>query len=391
MLSGIAHDPIQRDVFTPIFFGAAIHIPDADDIMTPGALAKWVAEHAVSVTHLTPAMGQLLTANAVTEMPSLRVALFVGDVLTKRDVKRLQRLAPNLIAVNMYGTTETQRAVSYLVCASVFRSLLVWQILPAGRGMKDVQLLVLNQEMQMAGVGELAELFVRSPHLSAGYMGLPEATAEKFLVNPVSPIDACQCMTFTNEPADRFYRTGDLGRYLHNGDVECIGRADDQVKIRGFRIELGEIDTFLGQHPDVRENKTLVRRDKNEEKQIISYFVPLDQYDLDALRRHLQGKLPSYSVPSIFFPIEAMPLTPNGKIDKAKLPFPDTAVMLLNRTRKEVNEQLTQLQSQLMNVWEETLGKYLGTGQLVAMTKPIVFELILANCALLSRPPCSSR
>jgi len=105
------------------------------------------------------------------------------------------------------------------------------------------------------------------------------------------------CLQFTNEPADRFYRTGDLGRYLHNGDVECIGRADDQVrlqrpssslrlgvsssrwlqvKIRGFRIELGEIDTFLGHHPDVRENKTLVMRDRNEEKQIISFFVPED-------------------------------------------------------------------------------------------------------------------
>lgn len=138
------------------------------------------------------------------------------------------------------------------------------EILPSGRGMKDVQLLVLNKHMEEAGIGELAELFVRSPHLSAGYLGLPEQTDEKFLVNP-----------FTKQPSDRFYRTGDLGRYLHTGIVECIGRADDQVKIRGFRIELGEIDTYLGQHPDVRENKTLVMRDKNEEKQIISFFVPV--------------------------------------------------------------------------------------------------------------------
>lgn len=114
MLSGIAHDPIQRDVFTPIFFGATIHIPDASDIGNPGALAEWVRDSGVTIVHLTPAMGQLLTANATAEMPSLRVALFVGDVLTKRDIKRLQRLAANVVAVNMYGTTETQRAVSYL-------------------------------------------------------------------------------------------------------------------------------------------------------------------------------------------------------------------------------------------------------------------------------------
>jgi L-aminoadipate-semialdehyde dehydrogenase len=114
MLSGIAHDPIQRDVFTPIFFGASIHIPDASDIGNPGALAEWVQASGVTIVHLTPAMGQLLTANATAEMPSLKVALFVGDVLTKRDIKRLQRLAANVVAVNMYGTTETQRAVSYL-------------------------------------------------------------------------------------------------------------------------------------------------------------------------------------------------------------------------------------------------------------------------------------
>eukprot|EP00730_Choanoeca_flexa_P002676 TRINITY_DN11128_c0_g1_i1.p1 TRINITY_DN11128_c0_g1~~TRINITY_DN11128_c0_g1_i1.p1 ORF type:complete len:749 (+),score=225.20 TRINITY_DN11128_c0_g1_i1:35-2248(+) len=247
----------------------------------------------------------------------------------------------------MYGTTETQRAVSFLKVPNSSSIDLFKEILPAGRGMKDVQLLVLNKHMKMAGIGELAELFVRSPHMSAGYLGLPDKTAEKFLVNP-----------FTNEPADRFYRTGDLGRYLHNGTVECIGRADDQVKIRGFRIELGEIDTFLGQHPDVRENKTLVMRDRNEEKQIISFFVPkTEHYDLASMRKHLQAKLPSYAVPSIFYPLTKMPLTPNGKIDKSKLPFPDTAIMMLNRTQQEVKEQLTQLQSELMGVWEAVLGR----------------------------------
>jgi L-aminoadipate-semialdehyde dehydrogenase len=101
MLSGIAHDPIQRDVFTPIFMGASIHIPTAEDIGNPGALATWVGSNGITVVHLTPAMGQLLTANAEAEMPSLKVGLFVGDVLTKRDVKRLQRLAANVVVVNM--------------------------------------------------------------------------------------------------------------------------------------------------------------------------------------------------------------------------------------------------------------------------------------------------
>ena len=154
------------------------------------------------------------------------------------------------------------------------------------------------------------------------------------------------------------YRTGDLGRYLPDGTVECTGRADDQIKIRGFRIELGEIDTHLSRHPRVRENVTLVRRDKDEEKVLVSYFVPTDdvqseseavqdvkeadipdgpgrdslwrirQYNrlIKDIRDYLKGKLPSYSVPTLFVPMTRMPLNPNGKIDKPALPFPDTVL-----------------------------------------------------------------
>jgi L-2-aminoadipate reductase len=159
------------------------------------------------------------------------------------------------------------------------------------------------------------------------------------------------------------YKTGDLGRYLPDGTVECTGRADDQVKIRGFRIELGEIDTHLSRHPHVRENVTLVRRDKDEEKVLVSYFVPgpgaaeLEEQSSAAedadegkkiagqskeaglvrgirrhrrlikdIRDHLKKKLPSYSVPTIYVPLSKMPLNPNGKIDKPALPFPDTAL-----------------------------------------------------------------
>eukprot|EP00051_Salpingoeca_urceolata_P007651 m.99362 g.99362 ORF g.99362 m.99362 type:complete len:1315 (-) comp15332_c1_seq1:111-4055(-) len=354
MLSGIAHDPIQRDVFTPIFFGAQIHIPDAEDIGNPGALAKWVAEHEVTVTHLTPAMGQLLTANADTPMPSLRTALFVGDVLTKRDILRLQRLATNVTAVNMYGTTETQRAVTFMKIENRPGVMSVMkEILPAGRGMKDVQLLVINDCNNLGGIGELGELYVRSPHLSAGYMGLPDATAAKFVTNP-----------FTNDPKDRMYKTGDMGRFLHNGIVECIGRADDQVKIRGFRIELGEIDTYIGQHPSVRETKTLVMRDAHEEKQIISFFVPMKKsYSIEKIRQFLATKLPTYAIPSVLCPLAKMPLNPNGKVDKTKLPYPDTAIILAQRAGasmqdvKEAVSKATPLQRELMSIWEEALGR----------------------------------
>ncbi|RDB30310.1 L-2-aminoadipate reductase [Hypsizygus marmoreus] len=372
MLSGIAHDPIQRDMFTPLFFGAQLHVPTADDIGTPGRLAEWMAASEVTVTHLTPAMGQLLSAQATRQIPSLLNAFFVGDVLTKRDCLRLQSLAANVRIINMYGTTETQRAVSYFAIppVSVDSTFLATQkdIMPAGEGMIDVQLLVVNRNDRNVpcAIGEVGEIYVRSGGLAEGYLE-SAATEEKFVSNwfsatapprrdtimhPVNGFAGPESL-YWNGIRDRMYRSGDLGRYLPDGIVECTGRADDQVKIRGFRIELGEIDTHLSQHPLVRENVTLVRRDKDEEKILVSYFVPLDTGALDAyasdipddgekdkglaggirkyrrlikdIREHLKKKLPSYSVPTLFVPLKRMPLNPNGKIDKPALPFPDTA------------------------------------------------------------------
>lgn len=345
MLSGIAHDPIQRDMFTPLFFGAQLYVPTADDIGTPGRLAEWMADNEVTVTHLTPAMGQLLSAQATRQIPSLRNAFFVGDVLTKRDCLRLQSLAENVHIINMYGTTETQRAVSYFLIPSVSEdpTFLTTQkdIMPAGEGMIDVQLLVVNRNDKNipCAVGEVGEIYVRSGGLAEGYSDA-DATAQKFVANWFSadapavqdtiahPTDGSTAgpeAQFWKGVRDRMYRSGDLGRYLPNGIVECTGRADDQVKIRGFRIELGEIDTHLSQHPLVRENVTLVRRDKDEEKILVTYFVPIDGPSLEMyasdigddvddknvargmrkyrrlikeIREHLKKKLPSYSVPT---------------------------------------------------------------------------------------------
>ncbi|KAI9503177.1 L-aminoadipate-semialdehyde dehydrogenase [Coemansia spiralis] len=341
MLSGIAHDPIQRDVFTPAFFGAELHIPTSEDIGVPGQLAQWMGAHAVTVTHLTPAMGQLLAANATAPIPTLRSAFFVGDLLTKRDCQRLQRLAANCRIVNMYGTTETQRAVSF--CALPPHATnpafldAAKDIIPAGRGMCDVQLLVVNRHGGggLCAVGEVGEIYVRSGGLAEGYLQLPDATAAKFVANWFAPAPHGAAGTFFHGPRDRMYRTGDLGRYRPDGDVECSGRIDDQVKIRGFRIELGEINNMLAQHPRLRANVTLVRRDKNEEQTLVAYIVPSESEQRrtdDTARRelvadvraYLRQKLPSYAVPAVFVPLKRLPLTPNGKVDRAALPFPDT-------------------------------------------------------------------
>ncbi|KAG0149583.1 hypothetical protein CROQUDRAFT_88921 [Cronartium quercuum f. sp. fusiforme G11] len=402
MLSGIAHDPIQRDIFTPLFLGAELHIPTAEDIGTPGRLAEWMDDSRITVTHLTPAMGQLLSAQATRQIPSLQNAFFVGDILTKRDCTRLQQLAPNVMIINMFGTTETQRAVSYCPIPPIAKDPIYLDtkkdIIPAGRGMKDVQLLVVNrfERSLQCGVGELGEIYVRSSGLAEGYLGPAEVSAEKFLPNwftsGIVETKASDEEVMEGKwlgVRDRVYKTGDLGRYLPDGTVECVGRLDDQIKIRGFRIELGEIDTHLSQHPAIRENVTLVRRDKDEEKILVSYFVPMARDEAEGLvsgsevedeeeeevselekgirkyrklikhiREYLKTKLPTYSIPTLFVPLVRMPLNPNGKIDKPALPFPDTARQVTSshiKPKPSSCSDLTPTQSTIQSIWQSLL------------------------------------
>lgn len=319
-------------------------------------------------------MGQILVGGASTSFPSLKSAFFVGDVLTIRDCKALRELAENVNIINMYGTTETQRSVSYYLLKSRAEDPHAMDHLkdtvPAGRGMENVQLLVVNREdrTKLCGVGETGEIYVRAAGLAEGYRGDQALNEQKFVMNWFVDNESWvekdkknskgeNWRKYYQGPRDRLYRTGDLGRYLESGDVECTGRADDQVKIRGFRIELNDIDSNLSQNQLIRDCKTLVRRDKNEEPTLVSYIVPetkvwpqwlqargLDEVEDNGtdfgvtkvylkkframqteVRDHLKGRLPSYAVPSLYIFLKALPLNPNGKVDKPNLPFPDIA------------------------------------------------------------------
>ncbi|KAN0112598.1 large subunit of L-aminoadipate-semialdehyde dehydrogenase [Hyaloscypha variabilis] len=395
MLSGIAHDPIQRDIFTPLFLGAQLLVPSKDDIQHE-RLAEWMREHGATVTHLTPAMGQILVGGASAEFPALHHSFFVGDILIKRDCKSLQRLAPNVFIVNMYGTTETQRAVSYYEIPSRASDPeyldQMPNIIPAGKGMKDVQLIIVDRENRnrVCDVGEIGEIYVRAGGLAEGYLGSDELTKTKFVnswfVDNSKWVEADQ-KTAKNEPwrefykgpRDRMYRSGDLGRYIPTGDVECVGRADDQVKIRGFRIELGEIDKYLSDHEMVLDNVTLVRRNKDEEQTLVSYIVPDMQkwaqwcaqkgihddnsgqglqgrlrrfWPLgDHVKKYLNTKLPTYAIPQVIIPLEKFPLNPNGKKDKPALPFPDAAQLAAARPQQGHWGDLSETEQEVASIW----------------------------------------
>jgi thioesterase domain-containing protein len=345
-LSGLSHDPLQRDIFGPLWVGATICIPQDDTIGTPGQLAEWMAREGITFTHLTPAMSRILTETPRSDLSllSLRHAFFVGDRLTRTDVERLRKLAPDVTCINSYGSTETQRAVAYYPIPSKYQDSWARSVYPLGSGMPDVQLLVLKADGELAGVGELGEIHVRSPHLARGYLGDETLTRDRFLTNP-----------YTNAENDRLYRTSDLGRYLPDGTVEFAGRDDQQVKIRGFRIELGEIETALRQYQGVQEATVLAREDRPGQLRLVAYVVHEQDQALATaeLRDHLSARLPDYMVPSAFVSLEAVPLTPNGKLDRQALPAPDA--FLVEFESNYVAPRAPDEEA-LVGIWSRVLG-----------------------------------
>ncbi|MGA2802168.1 MAG: amino acid adenylation domain-containing protein [Verrucomicrobiota bacterium] len=319
LLSGLSHDPLLRDIFAPLSVGARICIPDEPGLER-GDLGMWMKEAQVSVAHLTPALGRFIcagvkNAKAPFTLDSLRYAFFGGDLLTRGDIQQLKEIAPSVQCVNFYGTTETPQAMSYYRILGGEREFTKdLEQVPIGAGIEGVDVVVLNRSAQPAGVGELGEIWIRTPYLSSGYLNDPALTQERFRRN-----------WFGNGEEDRMYKTGDWGRYLPDGNIEYWGRMDHQVKVRGFRIELGEIESVLRQHSGVNDAAVITWEDKAGDKQLAGYVVgkemagPGDQ----ELRRHVREKLPEYMVPSVFVMLERIPLTPNGKVDRKALPAPE--------------------------------------------------------------------
>jgi amino acid adenylation domain-containing protein len=348
LLSGLSHDPLHRDVLTPLQLGATVCIPESEGIARPGWLAEWFKREQVTVTNLTPAMGQLLTSTMSDEehLATLKHVFYIGDVLTRLGVTALRKIAPDVNCVNLYGATETQRAVSYFITPPTMNdvSQVENDILPVGRGIKEVQLLVLNSVGRLAGVGELGEVCFRSPHISAGYLADQELTREKFVTNPA-----------TNHAHDRIYRTGDLGRYLPDGNVLLLGRRDSQVKVRGYRIELSEVEGAVIAHSAVRHCAVLAHEFAPGDNRLVAYVVRENDLQVTTAElRHFVGqKLPQHMIPSHYVFLSALPLTPNGKLNRKALQAPGN-----QRIENELTyvAPRTPIEEKLAEIWANLLG-----------------------------------
>jgi amino acid adenylation domain-containing protein len=290
MLSGLAHDPLLRDVFAPLCIGATLCVPAPGLVRMPQELRAWLAAERVTVVHLTPPLIRLLASVPGRPLTHLRLAVSGGDMLHGADVEFLRGIAPNATLVNVYGATETPQVMSWHEIAPGDPSGPPAARIPIGRGIEGVDLQVQDQAGQLAAVGELGRIIVRTPYLTEGI-------------------------------GDE-YDTGDLGRYLPDGRIELTGRVDDQVKIAGFRVQPAEVDACVRQLPYVRDCLTVAPLDADGRPRLVTYAVPETgaSPSLERVRGDLCADLPSHLLPSGLVLLRRMPTTPNGKPDRSALP-----------------------------------------------------------------------
>lgn len=300
LLAGLSHDPLFRDVLAPAWCGGMLCVPSPETYLVPTSLLDWLGREEVTVAHLTPPLARLLleAAGRSVRLPELRLVCLAGDAVTAADVARLSALAPHAVLLNGYGTTETPQLIS--------RQVLVPGRTPAlGCGAPGSQLLVLDTDGGLCGIGEPGQVVVRSRHLVERVLTTDAPT--RLDADPVAGV--------------RRFVTGDLGRYQTDGSVVYIGRSDTTVKIRGFRASPEEIDRVLASDPHIATSIT-VPRSGPDGTELVTYVVASGRSPVSAvqLRARLGTALPPYLLPTSIVPLERLPLTMNGKVNLAALP-----------------------------------------------------------------------
>ena len=306
-------DPSVWQIFWPLCFGGQLIMACPGGHQDTAYLVKVITEQEITVLALVPSILRvLLEEKGIENCRFLRHITCGGEALPSELIERFfAQLNLDNVFHNCYGPTEASIDSTFWTCQRGSN----YTIAPIGRPITNAEIFILNENLQPVSVGESGELHIGGIGLARGYLNRPELTAEKFIWH-----------SFSSEVGARLYKTGDLARFLPDGNIEFLGRIDSQVKIRGFRIELGEIEAILGQHPALIQTLVIAREDVPGDKQLVAYVVANSERipSKVELLRFLQGRLPEYMVPASFVFLDTLPLNPNGKIDRRALLAPHT-------------------------------------------------------------------
>ena len=332
----LSFDIAGLELYLPLVCGARLLLVSRETTQAGEKLREVLETKGVTAMQATPATWRLLLAAGWLGDRDLKI-LCGGEALPRDLANQLLGACGSLW--NVYGPTEAT----------------IWSTLDQvgtagpitiGRPLDNTEIYLVSRQLKPVPVGVPGELLIGGSGLSRGYRGRPDLTAEKFIAHPFADV--------RNEPGARLYRTGDLARHLADGRIEFLGRIDHQVKVRGFRIELGDIEAALDQHPDVAQAVVVAREDNPGNKQLAAYLVVapgVEKPNVADLRAYLKEKLPEYMVPGLYTFLEAMPLTPNGKVDRRALPAPDRAT-----AAREYVAPRDEKEQFFCDLWAELLG-----------------------------------
>jgi len=360
-LPPITFDASVRDIFGTITSGGQLVMVNQQTAQNPYKLLEKIGEHNVnSLLSVVPAMLRALiqaASDRASGCDSLRLILTSGEPLLPSDWQAARKtFGTDLELINQYGPSETTMTSTYYWLQEKAYGK---NGIPIGRPIYNQQIYLLDEYKEPVPIGVVGELYIGGAGVGRGYLNLPELTAKSFIDNPFG--------------AGKLYKTGDLARYLPDGNLEFLGRIDHQVKLRGFRIELGEIEVVLNRHPTVREAVVILREDEPNQKRLVAYIVAsspssvrrqqsgqvpeFDHSNPTSWRTFLSDKLPHYMIPSIFVTLDAMPLSRNGKINRRSLPAPDATNLATSAAFVPPRDGL---EYQLVHIWERVLGCPVG-------------------------------
>lgn len=339
-LSALSFDLSVYDLFGAFACGAAVVFPPSGSGRDPKVWLERLHQHEVSIWNSVPALMNMATSFAAaneTRFPdSLRLVMMSGDWIPVKLPERIREVAADPTLISMGGATEAS-IWSIMYPIGVVDP--AWPSIPYGKPMANQRFHVLDESLEPCPTWVAGDLYIGGVGLARGYWGDEAKTAASFITHPIS--------------GERLYKTGDLGRFLPDGNIEFLGREDFQVKIQGFRIELGEIETVLGEMPQIQDVVVDAVGPDRENRRLVAYFVASANVDLesDSLRQHLATSLPEYMVPAVYMPLERLPLTANGKVDRSALPEPNVEA----GEGSGAQQAATPLEKELAALWAEAL------------------------------------
>ncbi|MBS7256343.1 non-ribosomal peptide synthetase [Flavobacterium branchiicola] len=330
LFTSLSFDLTVTSLFLPLISGGALTVFETTDDIAQ-LLEDYLKSDITSIK-LTPAHINILESLELSST-AVELAIVGGEALLENQVRILQNLNPNIRIINEYGPTEATVGCIIYDVKDAQETVLI------GKPIANTQIYILDESLNPCAIGVKGELYISGDGLASGYINRPDLTQEKFVPNP-----------FREDTL--MYKTGDLGKWLADGNIDYTGRVDDQVKIRGYRIELGELENALSNIPQISQSVIAVKED-NGEKYLVAYYVADITLDKNLIQSELSKVLPDYMLPGYYIQLEAIPITTNGKVDKKLLPSVDDADLI----RSEYVAPTDEVESELVEIWQRVLNR----------------------------------